>query len=158
LGGVREADPGRHGQDLQGADLAAAVSAGGVRDRLPGQAGDTSPHAIQRWGRRSGTPTGCVTTCAATWPTRWATRGVLILDDTGDLKKGVHTVGTRRRYTGTAGRIENAQVAVYPAYASPGGSTLIDREAYLPKAWTDDAARCAAAGCPTRCGPPRRSL
>ena len=47
-----------------------------------------------------------------------------------------------------AGRIENAQVAVYLAYATPRGSTLIDREVYLPRAWTDDPARCAAAGVP----------
>jgi SRSO17 transposase len=59
--------------------------------------------------------------------------GVLILDDTGDLKKGDLTVGTQRQYTGTAGRIENAQVAVYLAYATPAGSTLIDREVYLPE-------------------------
>jgi hypothetical protein len=49
---------------------------------------------------------------------------------------------------GTAGRVENAQVAVYLAYAAAAGSTLIDREVYLPKAWTDDPARCAAAGVP----------
>jgi hypothetical protein len=57
-------------------------------------------------------------------------------------------VATQRQYTGTAGRIENAQVAVFLAYASPGGSTFIDREIYLPKAWTDDRARCTAAGVP----------
>lgn len=74
--------------------------------------------------------------------------GVLILDDTGDLKKGDLTIGTQRQYTGTAGRIENAQVAVYLAYATPRGSTLIDREVYLPKAWTDNRARCTAAGVP----------
>ena len=74
--------------------------------------------------------------------------GVLILDDTGDLKKGCLTIGTQRQYTGTAGRIENAQVAVYLAYATTAGSTLIDREVNLPKAWTDDRARCAAAGVP----------
>jgi SRSO17 transposase len=74
--------------------------------------------------------------------------GVLILDDTGDLKKGTLTVATQRQYTGTAGRIENAQVAVYLAYATLRGSTLIDREVYLPKAWTEDPARCAAAGVP----------
>ncbi|PWR08607.1 hypothetical protein DKT69_32605 [Micromonospora sicca] len=72
--------------------------------------------------------------------------GVLILDDTGDLKKGVHTVGVQRQYTGTAGRVENAQVAVYLAYAAPDGYTLIDREVYLSKAWTEDPDRCAAAG------------
>jgi SRSO17 transposase len=74
--------------------------------------------------------------------------GVLILDDTGDLKQGELTVGVQRQYTGTAGRIENAQVAVYLAYATRRGSTLIDREVYLPRVWTDDPARCAAAGVP----------
>jgi SRSO17 transposase len=73
---------------------------------------------------------------------------VLILDDTGDLKAGTHTIGVQRQYTGTAGRIENAQVAVFLAYASQHGYTLIDREVYLPRSWTDDAARLAAAGVP----------
>jgi SRSO17 transposase len=75
-------------------------------------------------------------------------RAVLVVDETGDLKKGVHTVGVQRQYTGTAGRIENAQVAVYLAYASPGGHTLIDRALYLPAAWTGDRDRCKAAGIP----------
>jgi SRSO17 transposase len=73
---------------------------------------------------------------------------VLILDDTGDLKSGTHTIGVQRQYTGTAGRIENAQVAVFLAYASARGYTLIDREVYLPRSWTDNPARCAAAGVP----------
>jgi SRSO17 transposase len=73
---------------------------------------------------------------------------VLIIDDTGDLKKGTHSVGVQRHYTGTAGRIENAQIAVFLAYASCHGYTLIDREIYLPRSWTDDPARCAAAGVP----------
>jgi SRSO17 transposase len=72
---------------------------------------------------------------------------VLIADDTGDLKSGAHTVGVQRQYTGT-GRIENAQVAVFLAYASRHGYTLIDREVYLPRCWTDNLARCAAAGVP----------
>jgi SRSO17 transposase len=54
----------------------------------------------------------------------------------------------QRQYTGTAGRIENAQVAVYLGYAGPRGHALIDRELYLPKSWTDDRDRCAAAGIP----------
>jgi SRSO17 transposase len=62
--------------------------------------------------------------------------GVLIIDDTGDLKSGRHSVGVQRQYTGTAGRIENAQVTTYLAYASPKGRALIDRELYLPKSWT----------------------
>jgi SRSO17 transposase len=73
---------------------------------------------------------------------------VLILDDTGDLKAGVHTIGVQRQYTGTAGRIENAQVAVFLAYASRHGYTLIDREIYLPRCWSDDPARLAGAGVP----------
>jgi len=63
----------------------------------------------------------------------------------------------QRHYTGTAGRIENAQIAVFLAYASRHGYTLIDREVYLPRSWTDDVARCAAAGYPSRYGSPRRS-
>ena len=58
--------------------------------------------------------------------------GILVVDETGDLKKGVHSVGVQRRYTGTAGRIENAQVGVFLAYASRHGHTLIDRRVYLP--------------------------
>jgi SRSO17 transposase len=73
---------------------------------------------------------------------------VLVIDETGDLKKGSGTVGVQRQYTGTAGRVENAQVAVYLTYAAERGHALIDRELYLPRSWTDDPARCAAAGVP----------
>jgi CBS domain-containing protein len=72
----------------------------------------------------------------------------LIGDDSGDLKSGSHTVGVQRQYTGTAGRIENCQVATYLAYAGPKGRALIDRELYLPKSWTGDRQRCQAAGVP----------
>jgi SRSO17 transposase len=73
---------------------------------------------------------------------------VLVADETGDVKKGAATAGVQRQYTGTAGRIENAQVAVYLGYAAPGGHALIDRELYLPRSWTTDPDRCAAAGIP----------
>jgi SRSO17 transposase len=73
---------------------------------------------------------------------------VLVVDETGDLKKGVHTVGVQRQYTGTAGRIENAQVGVFLTYASPRGRALIDRRLYLPASWTGDPDRCAAADVP----------
>ncbi|HEX6405489.1 MAG TPA: IS701 family transposase [Pseudonocardiaceae bacterium] len=73
---------------------------------------------------------------------------VLVVDETGDVKKGTATVGTQRQYTGTAGRIENAQVAVYLTYAGPAGHAMIDRELYLPRAWMDAPARCAGAGVP----------
>jgi len=68
---------------------------------------------------------------------------VLVVDETGDVKKGRHTVGTQRQYTGTAGRIENVQVAVYLTDAGANGYALIDRELYLPRSWTTDPGRCA---------------
>jgi SRSO17 transposase len=73
---------------------------------------------------------------------------VLVVDETGDLKKGSHSVGVQRQYTGTAGRIENSQVAVYLAYAAPTGHALIDRALYLPQSWTARPDRCADAGIP----------
>lgn len=73
---------------------------------------------------------------------------VLVVDETGDLKKGTHTVGVQRQYTGTAGRIENSQVAVYLTYATSTGHALIDRALYLPKSWCEDNERRAAAGVP----------
>ncbi|MCH5677997.1 IS701 family transposase [Streptomyces gilvus] len=77
---------------------------------------------------------------------------VLVVDETGDLKKGTHTVGVQRQYTGTAGRIENSQVAVYLAYSTPLGHAAIDRELYVPRSWTEDAVRCRAAGIPDAVG------
>jgi SRSO17 transposase len=73
---------------------------------------------------------------------------VLVVDETGDVKKGTATVGVQRQYSGTAGRIENAQVAVYLAYAAPAGHTLIDRRLYLPKDWCEDPQRREGAGVP----------
>src|SRR3954447_8346284 len=73
---------------------------------------------------------------------------VLVIDETGDVKRGRRTVGVQRQYTGTAGRVENSQVAVYLAYASRGGHALIDRELYLPRSWADDPERRTAAGVP----------
>jgi SRSO17 transposase len=77
---------------------------------------------------------------------------VLVVDETGDLKKGERSVGVQRQYSGTAGRIENAQVAVFLTYAAGRGHALIDRALYLPRSWTDDTARCAAAGIPDDIG------
>jgi SRSO17 transposase len=78
--------------------------------------------------------------------------GVLIPDETGFLKKGTRSVGVQRQYSGTAGRIENSQVGVFLSYASPIGRALIDRRVYLPRSWTDDQQRCAAAGIPASVG------
>jgi SRSO17 transposase len=92
---------------------------------------------------------------------------VLVVDETGDLKKGIQSVGVQRQYTGTAGRVENAQVAVYLVYATVAGHAVIDRELYVPRGWIEDPDRCRAAGIPegvgfatkpalaTRCSPAR---
>lgn len=74
--------------------------------------------------------------------------GVLVVDETGFLKKGTHSVGVSRQYSGTAGRIENCQVGVFLAYASALGQALIDRRLYLPEAWTQDKRRCRDATVP----------
>lgn len=73
---------------------------------------------------------------------------VLVVDETGFLKKGTHSVGVKRQYSGTAGRIENCQIGVFLAYASPSGRTFLDRELYLPKEWAEDEERRAQAGVP----------
>jgi SRSO17 transposase len=74
--------------------------------------------------------------------------GVLIVDETGFLKKGTKSCGVARQYSGTAGRIENCQVGVFLAYAGAQGHALIDRALYLPQEWMDDRDRCRAAGVP----------
>ncbi|MEI7608144.1 MAG: IS701 family transposase [Rhodospirillaceae bacterium] len=74
--------------------------------------------------------------------------GVLVVDETGFVKKGGHSVGVARQYSGTAGRIENCQVGVFLSYASRHGQALIDRRLYLPEAWTADRDRCTRARVP----------
>jgi SRSO17 transposase len=73
---------------------------------------------------------------------------VLVVDETGFLKKGNKSVGVKRQYSGTAGRIENCQIGVFMAYASSKGNTLLDRELYLPKEWVEDEGRRKEAGVP----------
>ena len=77
---------------------------------------------------------------------------VLVVDETGFLKKGTHSVGVQRQYSGTAGRIENCQIGVFLTYAGPKGTTFLDRELYLPQSWTDDPERCRDAGVPEGVG------
>lgn len=74
--------------------------------------------------------------------------GVLVLDETGFLKKGRHSAGVARQYTGTVGKVDNCQIGVFLSYASRLGHALLDRELYLPQAWTDDRERCRQAGIP----------
>ncbi|MFF5638163.1 IS701 family transposase [Streptomyces sp. NPDC012825] len=76
--------------------------------------------------------------------------GVLIIDDTGFIKKGSTSAGVGRQYTGTSGKIDNCQIGVFAAYATSRGRALVDRELYLPKAWTSDRERCRAAKIPDK--------
>ena len=73
---------------------------------------------------------------------------VLVVDETGFLKKGNKSVGVQRQYSGTAGRIENSQIGVFLAYACGKGRALLDRELYLPQVWTEDRERRREAGVP----------
>ena len=77
---------------------------------------------------------------------------VLVIDETGFLKQGRASCGVGRQYTGSAGKITNCQIGVFAAYVSPRGHAFIDRSLYLPKGWTSDAARLAAAHVPEEVG------
>jgi len=116
---------------------------------LAEQAGEDRPWGMQHLLARAAWDTDAVTSELRDFVVEHlgATDAVLVLDETGDLKKGRHSVGVQRQYTGTAGRIENAQVGVYLGYATRRGHAMVDRELYLPTSWTDDPDRCAAAGC-----------
>ena len=74
--------------------------------------------------------------------------GIVIIDETGFLKKGDKSAGVARQYSGTAGRIENQQIGVFLAYTSKRGCAFIDRELYIPEEWFQDSARCLEAGLP----------
>jgi SRSO17 transposase len=111
--------------------------------QLAEQVGEATPHGIQRLLRA----------------THWDVEGVrdelrdyvieglgsedavLVVDETGFLKKGEHSVGVKRQYSGTAGRIENCQVGVFLAYTSGKGTAFIDRELFLPEEWAGDKER-----------------
>jgi SRSO17 transposase len=113
-------------------------------------AGDSDPHGMQHFLNKAAWDTDGVRDDLRDYVTTQLgdADAVLVVDETGDLKKGIHTVGVQRQYTGTAGRIENAQVAVYLTYAGTRGHAMIDRELYLPRSWTGDPDRLEEAGVP----------
>lgn len=80
------------------------------------------------------------------------TDGVLIVDETGFLKKGTKSAGVQRQYRGTAGRIEHCQIGVFLAYATARGHAFVDRELYVPESWIADRPRCREAGIPAAVG------
>src|SRR5579859_165476 len=78
--------------------------------------------------------------------------GMLVVDETGFVKKGKKSAGVARQYSGTAGRRENSQIGVFLLYASTKGYAFIDRALYLPEEWTADRVRCREAGIPDEVG------
>jgi SRSO17 transposase len=115
---------------------------------LAEQAGDRSPDATQRLLNHADWDADQVRDDLRGYVVEYLAddAAVLVIDETGFLKKGTKSAGVGRQYSGTAGRVENCQIGVFLAYAAPAGRTFIDRELYLPKAWTDDRDRCAEAG------------
>ncbi len=77
---------------------------------------------------------------------------ILVVDETGVVKKGSASAGVAKQYTGSVGKVEQAQVGVFLAYAGPTGVAFLDRALYLPEEWTDDPARCRRAGIPATVG------
>jgi SRSO17 transposase len=112
--------------------------------------GDPNPYGFQHLLGRADWQPDALRDRLRTYVTDYLADGdaVGVIDETGFLKKGVHSAGVARQYSGTAGRVENCQIGVFLAYASAHGHTLLDRELYLPKAWTDDRDRCRRAGIP----------
>jgi SRSO17 transposase len=115
---------------------------------LAERSGAVSPDGMQRLLRKAGWDADGVRDDVRGWVFAQLgdpVSGVLVVDETGFLKKGTRSAGVQRQYSGTAGRIENCQLGVFLAYASRDGHALVDRELYLPRSWTADRARCAAA-------------
>lgn len=108
--------------------------------------GHTSPHALQHLlGRAKWDAEGVRDDLRGYVVDHLGDPGaVLVLDETGDVKRGSASVGVQRQDTGIAGRIENAQVAVYLTYAAPRGHAFIDRALYLHKVWTENPDRRTA--------------
>src|SRR5438270_8661859 len=118
--------------------------------QLAEQAGYGQPRAIQRVLDRSVWDADAVRDDLREFvvDALGAPDGVLVVDETGFLKQGTKSVGVRRQYSGTAGRIENCQVGVFLAYASGRGRAFLDRALYLPREWAEDPARRTEAGVP----------
>jgi SRSO17 transposase len=122
--------------------------------QLAEEAGESTPYAMQYWLDRAVWDAEQVRDVLRTYvrETIGEAAGMLIIDETGFLKKGVKSVGVQRQYSGTAGRIENCQVGVFLSYVCSHGHTLLDRALYLPKSWTNDQKRCQQADVPAEVG------
>jgi SRSO17 transposase len=118
--------------------------------QLAEQSGDPNPYGFQHLLGRADWNPDALRDRLRTYVTDYLAESdaVGVIDETGFLKKGRHSAGVARQYSGTAGKIENCQIGVFLAYATQHGHTLLDRELYLPQEWTDDRQRCRCAGIP----------
>jgi SRSO17 transposase len=118
--------------------------------QLAEQAGDETPYATQHLLGRAVWSADEVRDDLRNYVVKYLgdEEGVLVLDETGFLKKGTKSAGVQRQYSGTAGRVENCQIGVFLAYATREGRTFLDRELYMPQSWSEDQQRRAEAGIP----------
>jgi len=118
--------------------------------QLAEQAGEATPDGMQRLLAAADWDADAVRDdlCAYVIDHLAEPDAVLVVDETGFLKKGDKSAGVQPQYSGAAGRTANAQIGVFLTYAAPRGHTFLDRALYLPGSWTDDRARCRAAGIP----------
>ena len=118
--------------------------------QLAEQAGDESPYGMQHLLGRATWDADEVRDDLQQYVVDYLgdPEGVLIVDETGFLKKGEQSAGVQRQYSGTAGGVENCQIGVFLAYHAPQGRTFLDRALDLPRSWTEDAERGPAAGVP----------
>ena len=118
--------------------------------QLAGRAGDVSPDGVQRLLSTYRWDADLVRDDLRAYVVEHLgeTDGVLVVDETGFVKKGAKSVGVQQQYSGTAGRIENCQIGVFLTYATTQGRVLLDRELYLPQVWADDGQRRREAGVP----------
>jgi SRSO17 transposase len=121
---------------------------------LAEQIGERGPHGVQRLLHDAAWDVDAMRDTLRTYVVEHLgdPTGILVLDETGFLKKGRYSAGVARQYSGTAGRIENQQIGVFLAYAAARGSSFIDRALYLPEEWTRDPQRCQRAGIPAEVG------
>jgi SRSO17 transposase len=122
--------------------------------QLAEAAGDRTPYALQHLlGRADWDPDAVRDDLQAYVVEHLGDPGaILVVDETGVVKKGTASAGVAKQYVGCVGKVENAQVGVFLAYASPKGVAFLDRALYLPEDWTDDPARCRQAGIPATVG------
>src|SRR5258707_3286866 len=118
--------------------------------QLAEEVGDRTPYAIQHLlGRADCDPDRVRDDLRAYVVEHFGdAHGILVLDETAVVKKGRASAGVDKHYAGVVGKLENAQVGVFLAYASPQGVAFLDRALYLPETWTHDRARAQAAGIP----------